>query len=170
LTRRTALVAAGALALALVPAGCGGDDENDTDTGAGQSTTPRTETDEPRATVTAPGPAPEATIPKESPEDQPGGAGDEVPARSLALLNARGGRISPRVVRVPPFIAIRVELHSNDGRPYSLTFGDRSVRVGPQVSSASTVLDGLRPGRAYTGRPGAAGNPVRIEATAEPGP
>ena len=160
---------AAAATLVLV-AGCGGDEEDGTDTAARPQTAPRTEAEEPRATVTSPGPPPEATIPRESPEDQPGGAGDEVPARSLALLNARGGRIVPRVVRVPPFISIRVELHSNDGRPYSLTFGDRRIRVGPRISSASTVLDGLRPGRAYTGTPGAAGNQVRIEASAEPGP
>jgi hypothetical protein len=166
LSRKAICIAAAALAIG----GCGGDEETGTDTAARQQTEPRTEAEEPRATVTAPGPAPEETIPSESPEDQPGGAGDEVPARSLALLNARAGSIRPRVVRVPPFIAIRVELHSNDGRPYSLTFGDRTIRVGPQISSASTVLDGLRPGRAYTGTPGASGNRVRIEATAEPGP
>jgi hypothetical protein len=166
LTRKTSFVVVALLAMA----GCGGDDETETQTGARTQTERRTETEEPRATVTAPGPAPEATVPRESPEDQPGGAGDEVPARSLALLNARAGRITPRVVRVPPFISIRVELHSNDGRPYSLTFGDRTISVGPQISSASTVLDGLRPGRAYTGRPGRAGNQVRIEASAEPGP
>jgi hypothetical protein len=167
LTRAAAWVAVAALAAG----GCGGDDESETDTGARTQTTPTTETEEPRATVTSPGPAPEATVPEgESPEDQPGGAGDEVPARSLALFNARAGRIRPAVVRVPPFIAIRVELHSNDGRSYALTFGDRTVRVGPRISSASTVLDGLRPGRAYTGTPRGRGNPVRIEASAEPGP
>jgi hypothetical protein len=172
LTRRAVSLAVAALAAAgpLAAAGCGGDEETDTETAARPQTTPRTEVEEPRATVTAPGPSPEETIPRESPEDQPGGAGDEVPARSLALLTGRGGRITPRVVRVPPFISIRVELHSADGRPYSLTFGSRTVRTGREISSASTVLDGLRPGRAYTGTPGAAGTRVRIEATAEPGP
>lgn len=166
--RRTAVWIAAAAALAL--GACGGDEEN-TDTAARTETTPRTEAEEPRATVTSPGPEPEATIPEgESPEDQPGGAGDEVPARSLALFNARGGRIMPRLVRVPPFIAIRVELHSNDGRPYSLFFGDREISVGPRISSASTVLDGLRPGQAYTGRVSGAENRVLIRADAEPGP
>jgi hypothetical protein len=167
LRRGTVWIAAAVLAAA----GCGGDDDEPaTDTAARTDTAPRTETERPQATVTAPGPAPTETIPPESPEDQPGGAGDEVPASSLALFNARGGQIIPRVVRVPPFIAIRVELHSNDGRPYSLTFGDRTISVGPQITSRSTVLDGLRPGRAYKGTPGASGNPVRIEASAEPGP
>jgi hypothetical protein len=165
--RRSAIWIAAAT---LAAAGCGGDEENGTGTAARQQTEPRTETDKPRATVTAPGPEPRETIPRESPEDQPGGAGDEVPARSLAMFTARGGRITPRVVRVPPFIAVRAELRAADGRSYSLTFGNRTIRVGPEISSASTVLDGLRPGRAYAGRPGGAGNPVRIEASAEPGP
>ena len=59
-----------------------------------------------------------------SPEDQPGGAGDEEPARSLALLTGEGGRITPPTVRVPAFISIRVELRSGDGREYGLRFGD----------------------------------------------
>jgi hypothetical protein len=165
--RRSAIWIAAA---ALAATACGGDEESGTDTAARQQTEPRTETEAPRATVTAPGPEPQETIPRESPEDQPGGAGDEVPARSLAMFTARGGRITPRVVRVPPFIAVRAELRAADGRSYSLTFGNRTIRVGPEISSASTVLDGLRPGRAYSGRPGGAGNPVRIEASAEPGP
>jgi hypothetical protein len=157
-------------AVALAIGACGGDEETGTDTAARQQTEPRTEAEEPRATVTAPGPEPQETIPRESPEDQPGGAGDEVPARSLAMFTARGGRITPRLVRVPPFIAIRAELRSADGRPYALTFGRRTIRVGPQVSSASTVLDGLRPGEAYTGRAEGAENRVLIRADAEPGP
>ncbi len=50
-----------------------------------------------------------------SPEDEPGGAGDEEPARTLALFTGEGGRITPRTVRVPAFISIRVELRSEDG-------------------------------------------------------
>ncbi|HEX2234172.1 MAG TPA: hypothetical protein VHG69_12510 [Thermoleophilaceae bacterium] len=164
MTRRAAWAAVAALAAA----GCGEDEE--TDTAARPQTEARTQTEEPRATVTAPGPAPQETIPRESPEDQPGGAGDEVPARSLAMFTARGGRITPRLVRVPPFIAIRAELRSADGRSYAVTFGDRTIRVGPEVSSASTVLDGLRPGKAYTGRVDGAVNRVLIRADAEPGP
>ena len=38
---------------------------------------------------------------------------------SQALFTGRGGRLTPRVVRVPPFIAIRVELRSADGATYA---------------------------------------------------
>lgn len=106
----------------------------------------------------------------ESPEDMPGGAGDEEPARTLALFTGRAGRISPRLVRVPAFISVRIELRSADGAAYALRFGNKTIAAGDKLQSASTTIDGLRPGQAITGRPTAAGNPVRISATAEPGP
>lgn len=164
-------VLAGAIALVLALAGCGGDDEEPAATTP--STTPaETVTTDTEKTETE-REAPEAeteTQPAESPEDQPGGAGDEEPARTLALFSAENGRITPRVVRVPAFISIQVELRSKDGREYGLRFGDVGIRAGGQLSSVSTTIDGLRPGEAIVGRPIGAGNRVRIEATAEPGP
>jgi hypothetical protein len=115
-------------------------------------------------------PEPAEPEPPVSPEDQPGGAGDEEPARSLALFTGEGGRITPRTIRVPAFISIRVELRSEDGREYGLTFGDDTIRVSSGLSSASTTIDGLRPTEAIAGTPTGPGNRVRIEATAEPGP
>jgi hypothetical protein len=111
------------------------------------------------------------TAPAETgPEDEPGGAGDEEPARTLALLTAEDGRITPRAVRVPAFISIQVELRSKDGRKYGLRFGDVTITAGGGLTSVSTTIDGLRPGEGIVGKPTGAGNPVRIEATAEPGP
>ena len=66
---------------------------------------------------------------------------------SLALLTGRGGRITPRVVRVPAFISIRVELRSADGAPYVLRFGRRTLAVRAELPSVSHRFDGLRPGR-----------------------
>jgi hypothetical protein len=74
------------------------------------------------------------------------------------------------VVRVPAFIAIQVELRSKDGSKYGLRFGDVTITAGGGLSSVSTQIDGLRPGKAISGEPTGPGNPVRIEATAEPGP
>jgi hypothetical protein len=105
-----------------------------------------------------------------TPEDQPGGAGDEEPARTLALFTAKDGRITPRVVRVPAFISIQVELRSPDGQKYGLRFGDVTITAGGGLNSVSTTIDGLRPGKAIVGTPVGQGNRVRIEATAEPGP
>jgi hypothetical protein len=158
-------------ALALL-AGCGGDDEDEPATTGAEETATATA---PAATETEPGTEtePEATDtePATSPEDQQGGAGDEVPATSQALLTGRGGRITPRVVRVPAFISVRVELRSADGAPYVLRFGGTTLSVGDEVRTMSHRFDGLRPNAALVGRPaGGAGNRVRIEATAEPGP
>ena len=94
-----------------------------------------------------------------------------MPAESLALLTGSGGRITPRVVRVPAFISIRVELRSKDGGPYVLRFGRRRLAVRSELPTVSSRFDGLRPGEALVGKSATgAGNPVRIEATAEPGP
>jgi hypothetical protein len=172
---------AGLLAVLLLLAACGGDDEGDSTTPAATTpaetatteSTPGTETEQeaekPAETEMEPSEEPE-NVPSGGGEDVPGGAGDEEPARTLALLTARDGRITPRVVRVPAFIAVKVELRSADGQTYSLRFGDTTITAGGQLNSVSTTIDGLRPGEAITGKPTGAGNPVRIEATAEPGP
>jgi hypothetical protein len=161
----TLLWAAAALAAAL--AGCGGDNEK-SDTAPKPPARTVTSTDRTASTATSPAPKTETgrTLTSTSPEQAPGGAGDENPARSQALLTGRGGRISPPVVRVPPYISIRVELRSADGRTYTLRIGRRRITAGGQISSASASFPGLRPGKVLVG----AGNPVRIEANAEPGP
>jgi hypothetical protein len=171
-TRNLAILSlvAGVFALS----GCGGDDEEPATTAA----TAPAETAATETTPTAEDPPPETepaetgaeTEPPEAPEEQPGGAGDEEPARTLALFTGRGGRITPRVVRVPAFISVQVELRSGDGANYALRFGNVTVRAGGDLNSTSKTLDGLRPNEGITGRPLGAGNRVRIEATAEPGP
>jgi hypothetical protein len=184
-----------AAALALALAGCGGDDEEsaatteaqppptaepaptateETEAATGETEAekpdPEPETAEPEPPESESPVSPPESEPPVSPEDQPGGAGDEEPARSLALFTGEGGRITPRTIRVPAFISIRVELRSEDGREYGLRFGNDTIRVSGGLSSASTTIDGLRPAGAIVGRPTGPGNPVRIEATAEPGP
>jgi hypothetical protein len=168
-----------AVGLMLAFSGCGGDDEQER---ADTATETQPEEAPPAPTVTESEPQPEETQPEleptetvepppeTAPEKAPGGAGDELPARSLALFTGEGGRITPRVVRVPAFISIRVELRSADGRIYGLRFGGESIKVSGGLASVSTTLDGLRPGAALVGRPTGAEGRVRIEATAEPGP
>lgn len=165
------------VAVVLVVSGCGADDEDggsksgtatggkgppSARTGNGETKTGATDTD------TA---GKDATKPIASPENQPGGAGDEEPARTQAELTGRGGRIAPRVVRVPPFIAIRVELRSADGRTYELRLKRRALRADRDVAAATTDVAGLRPGKRLVAQPvNGAGNAVVIEASAEPGP
>src|SRR2546425_9731194 len=93
--------------------GCDGDHASST-----PSTPEKPAQTAPAPTQTAPPPSTHTQT--TSPENQPGGAGDEEPIRTQALVTGRGGRISPRVVRVPPLIAVRLELRSGDGRSYGL--------------------------------------------------
>jgi hypothetical protein len=164
---------------ALALSACGGDDEDKAKTGA--STTEATETTDSMGTVTAPektetekqdteteGSGSGGTGGASPGEEQEGGAGDEVAASSQALITGRGGKLSPGLIRVPPFIAIRVELRSADGVEYKLRAGGKTVSAGGEIASASTTFDGLRPGKrlVLTGPSGR----VVIEASAEPGP
>jgi len=171
-----------AVGLSLALGACGSDDEKantvatsprttpeDTVTGETETQTEETDTEQADTAIdTNQAPAETETTP--SPEEQPGGAGDEEPARSLALFTGQGGQIRPGLVRVPPFISIRVELRSADGKPYGLSFGGKTIRVRDGLSSVSTTLDGLHAGESIAGVPVGAGTRVRISATAEPGP
>ena len=172
----------GAAALVLALASCGGDHENGSTTSrtsASDSATARSET---TATETTPANESEAETGTEetgqtgetdtstSPEDEPGGAGDEEPARTLALFTGENGSISPRVVRVPAYISVRVELRARDGGEYGLSFDGRTIKVSGALHSVATTFDGLRPGAEIVGTATGGTGSVRIEATAEPGP
>ena len=163
-----------ACALLVVLAACGGDDEPAATGERPPGSTPTETAAAPAQTEearTGAEPRPPHAEPQEPyPEDRPGGAGDEEEARVPAQLTGRGGRITPRVVRVPPFLAIRVTLRSADGREYGLRVGRKQIRAGGQVSSSTLEIDGLRPGESVTAEPVGGGNPVRIVANAEPGP
>jgi len=174
---RARFAAAAVISLVMAVSGCGGDDDEPastpattavTETAATQTEGARNETEQgsPETEIESES----ETEPAESPEDERGGAGDEEPARTPALFTADDGRITPRVVRVPAFISIQVELRSRDGREYGLRFGDVTITAGGGLNSVSTTIDGLRPGKGIVGKPTGAGNTVRIEATAEPGP
>jgi hypothetical protein len=166
--RIAAVAAAGVLALA----GCGGDDE---DKPADRTAAEQTETTETAATTET---QPPATEPAETGEDsggtkapgedQPGGAGDELPNATQALVTGRGGKVAPATVSVPPFIAITVELRSSDGQDYTLSGGGKSLAAGEGENSATATFDGLRPGRSLV-LSGPQGR-VRVTANAEPGP
>ena len=160
------------VALALVVAGCGGDDDSastaptaTSETGTTPVVTTPTETETGPAETTARTETEAETETESSPEDAPGGAGDEEPARTLALFTARNGQIRPALVRVPAFIAVEVKLRAADGGAYALRFGSVTLRAGEDHT-----FDGLRPNESIEGVPQGAGNRVRISATAEPGP
>jgi len=85
------------------------------------------------------------------------------------MFTGRGGRITPRVVRVPPFLAIAIELRSADGREYALRFDGFTVRADKR-GQGMPERSGLRPGERLVGKPVGGGSSVVIEASAEPGP
>lgn len=169
--------------LAVAFAGCGGDDD-DGSASAPQATAPSTSETAPTTSTDEVNPRTE-TLPNNGdgngndlgtsePETQTGGAGDETPAQTLALFTGRNGKITPRVVRVPAYISVLVTLRGGDDMGYSLTFGSKTIRVSPGLSSAGTRFAGLKPGaklvgHAAYGQGTEAGN-VTISATAEPGP
>jgi hypothetical protein len=160
------------LALALVVlGGCGGDEEP-TPPATQEGTVSEETTATSEAETTAPNPETE-TLPNDGDgtgtgESGQGGAGDEQAAETLALFTGEDGAITPSVVRVPAFISVRVELRSGDGGAYELSFGDKKIAAGGELSSRSTTFEGLRPGAKLVGT--GTGGKVRIEATAEPGP
>jgi len=169
-TRKWLLIATVALALA----GCGGDDEP-APSAEPQGTTSEATTATTETQATEVDPETE-TLPDDGDgtgtgtgESGPGGAGDEEVAQTLALFTGENGQITPRVIRVPAFISIRVELRAGDGAEYALTFGEKTVKVPPELGSFSTHFDGLRPGEKLVGK-ASTGGEVRVEATAEPGP
>jgi hypothetical protein len=179
--RRRAAAGGAALLVLLAFTGCGGDDEpvaQDPRTSQAPELSTGTDRQPTDGTASEAQPAdpdtstPEPKMPStetSSPEDEPGGAGDEEPIGVDAEFTGRGGKVAPRVVKVPPFIAVRVTLISADGRDYQLQIGRQSLTTGSAHKRDSVTLAGLRQGGAYRGRL-AGGGAVRIEASAEPGP
>jgi hypothetical protein len=147
-----------------------GDDEENAETPA--QTTPTTAAPPP---VTTPPPEVPGSKEGNDPDSEPRTVppeeqqGDEEPIRSEAVFTGSGGRLTPREIRVPAFIAIRVILRSTDDGSYSLRIGGSRLSIGDGGRSVDELkLDGLLPDESYEGR-SPQGN-VRVVASAEPGP
>ena len=164
--------------LALMISGCGSDDEQASTTAAPPATTGAEEPVEPNHEIAPPAQPPdpaeggteEPTPPPggKPPRDRPPDGGSE-PIRAEALLTGRGGRITPRLVRVPAYVAVRLVLRAADGRAYELAVEGRRLRVSGRGVSRGLDLDGLQPGARYDATARGGGRVV-IEASAEPGP
>ncbi len=163
------------VAAALGTAGCGDDDgASTTATGAattepapaatsGPATTaPPAPTTAPAPAVTTPGPT------TTSPEDQPGGAGDEQPAVVPAVFTIAAGGVTPPRVEVPAFFTIRVTGVSQDGQAHTIAFRGKSADV-PAGGRASLRVTGLKAGEYPVTIDGDAGA-ATIAVGAEPGP
>jgi hypothetical protein len=84
-------------------------------------------------------------------------AGGERRVRVGATFTVRAGRLAPRVVSVPAFLAVTISAAAVDGRAHVVTIAaDRVYRLRvPRGGRASVVVPGQRPGR-YAVRAGAA--------------
>lgn len=153
-----------ALQLALVVAvvaGCGDDGD---DPSSGGTPTQRSESPSlaptPEATpptATAPS-APPPPLDATGPESQPGGAGDEQPARTAVRVVLDGEGLTPTRVEVPPFLALRVTVRNDLHRTVTVALrgGHRALRIRGR-STRRLNAGGLRHGGAYTLDAGTAG-------------
>jgi hypothetical protein len=130
-----------AVALAVVAlAGCGGSDGGDATRTEG-TTTERTDspslapTPEPTAagdppTATAPS-APSPPLDATGPEEQPGGAGDEMPVRTRVRVVLDGEGLTPPRIEVPAFLALRLTVRNDLPRRVTVVLrgGHRPVSV-----------------------------------------
>ncbi len=181
---RPPVAAVVALALAAGPIACGGgDDDRSGSRGDPGPDAPPTVPPEAGAPPPAPpegppgnGPRPEEPAPADGPAASPPGApgaagpapedGGSEPVRAEVIVTGRNGRLTPRLVRVPPYIAVRLAVRSGDGADYRLAVGGQVASTTGPGSIAE--LEGLPPGERYVAR-GSTGTVV-IEASAEPGP
>jgi hypothetical protein len=176
-TSRTTLCVSARALLALLLVGvfgllspaCGGDDEDSeppAETAPATTAPPPVTTPPPEAPGRRGGGDDPDTEPRTVPPEE---QGDEEPIRSEAVFTGTGGRLTPREVRVPAFIAIRVILRSTDDRVYTLRIGGSELTIGAAGRRVAELeLDGLLPDEAYRGK-SPQGN-VRVVASAEPGP
>jgi hypothetical protein len=147
---------------------CGSDDE-EADTAETTATTPVSPpvtTPPPEAKTPDKGKDPDEEPRTVPPEEQ---QGDEEPIRSEAVFTGKGGRLTPREIRVPAFIAIRVLLRSSDDGSYSLKIGGKTLSIGGGGTGLDELdLDGLLPDESYKGT--SPQGDVKVVASAEPGP
>lgn len=157
------------LLVGVLAVGCGSDDEPEpTGAGTGRTTEAESTGTDPSGTIDPGDDEPRTEEDEPSEEEQvEGGPGDEVPAEVPAMLEIRGDSLVPPSVRVPPFIAVVVEVRSGSG--------SHEVRVGRRTRTAAPGrparfrLAGLRAEESVTVRV-AGGRTALVVASAEPGP
>ena len=159
-----ALLAAAALA------GCGGDDADETAAPSTPAPAPSAATEAATATASA-SPSPTATeqpLPSVSPEDQPGGAGDEEAIRVPVEFTLSGGGITPNQIAVPAFFAIELIVHNKTSQQAVVRLeGAEPMTVGAGETGRAR-LEGRKKG-SYVVDAGPAGQALLVTG-AKPGP
>jgi hypothetical protein len=158
------------LLVAAALAGCGGGDEEQTSAPSTPAPAPSAATEAPAGTATAT-PSPTATeqpLPSVSPEDQPGGAGDEEAIRVPAEFTLTGGGITPRQIAVPAFLSIELIVHNKSAQQAVVRLeGAKPLTVAPG-ETARIRLEGRKKG-SYVVDAGPAGQALLVTG-AKPGP
>jgi hypothetical protein len=140
------------MVVAAALAGCGGDDSDQT---AAPSSTPppapsaatEAPTETPSATASA---TPEATtqpLPSVSPEDQPGGAGDEAAIRVPAEFTiSEGGVMTPQQVAIPAFFTIELIVHNKTSKTVDVRWVGEKVMTVPPGGKGDVEVKGRKKG------------------------
>jgi hypothetical protein len=149
-------------------AGCGGDDGEQSSTTPAPAPSTATETATPADSATPSPSATEQPLPSVSPEDQPGGAGDEEPTRVPVEFTITDGKISPPQVAVPAFLALELIVHNESSAQVVVRLeGAQPMTVGAGDTGRAR-LEGRKKG-SYPVDAGEAGQALLVTG-AEPGP
>jgi hypothetical protein len=121
------------------------------------------------ATLTEPG---GATTTSTSPEDQPGGAGDEESIRVPATFTFGASGVTPSSVHVPAFLAIELTVVSADGKAHAVTLESPGPvnLTAPAGGRASKRLAGLKAGTYKLSSLDGNGPDAELVVGGEPGP
>jgi hypothetical protein len=156
------------LLVAAALAGCGGDDAEQSSSTPAPAPSAATETAAPASTGTPSPTATEQPLPSVSPEDQPGGAGDEEPTRVPVQFTITDGKISPPQVAVPAFLALELIVRNESSQQVVVRLeGAEPMTVGAGETGRAR-LEGRKKG-SYVVDAGDAGQAVLVTG-AEPGP
>lgn len=162
------------IAAALGLPGCGGDDEDETAARAPAPTAPAKTAPAPKEAPadTGEGSGGQPAPPEPAREKEPGGQGDEEPSRSEARLALLNGELSPREVKVAPYIAIELAVggQSRRQRIEISVIGEGRAAGAEGRGAVTLMLEGLRPGRRYKVTEVRSGATATIVASDETGP
>jgi hypothetical protein len=171
------LLALGCVLALLALGGCGDDEKAPTQPPAGGETSV-TRSHASSAPTSAPAPTAASTPAtatansSTSPEDQPGGPGDEVPIRVPATFTFARGGLEPPSVSVPAFLAVQLTVVSADGRAHSVRFEGPEPRTlsVPAGGSAGAHFDGFKAGTYALRSLDGNGGDGKLVVGGEPGP
>jgi hypothetical protein len=152
----------------LLLTGCGGDDSTVSSSPAETATPTATATASPTATPTATASATATATATASPEDQPGGAGDEEPARVPLEFTLSASGLKPSTISVPGFLGLELIVHNETSQPQRVTLEGSGTLDVPANDSARARFEGRRPGT-YKVDAGPAGT-AKVIVGVEPGP